>query len=103
MQQVLHKTGCLGIGGDCFTGALAAARQHSLLHEVLSGAQANERFPGYRLPADARVLYEPEGGVLAPERAIVGHCRVGRLLAGRAALLLTLVPGSVTDCACCRY
>jgi sarcosine oxidase len=75
---VLHQTGCLDIGGECFTGALAAARQHGLPHEVLTGAQANARFPGYRLPAEAQVLYEPQGGILAPEVAIQGHCRVRR-------------------------
>jgi sarcosine oxidase len=56
-----------------FQGALAAAREHDLPHEVLTGAAVNERFPGYRLPADQRAVFQPQGGLVASERAIVAH------------------------------
>lgn len=42
-------------GHSCFDGALAAAQQHSLQHEVLSGQQVNQRFPGFQLSADFKV------------------------------------------------
>jgi sarcosine oxidase len=77
LQKLLHRTGCLNIGGECFSGALAAARQHGLAHQVLDGREASRAFPGYSLPADVQVLYEPGGGVLAPEAVIRAHCRVG--------------------------
>jgi sarcosine oxidase len=56
-----------------FNGALGAARAHDLPHEVLTGAEVNERFPGYRLPEGHRAVYQPEGGLVASERAIVAH------------------------------
>jgi sarcosine oxidase len=56
-----------------FQGALAAAREHDLPHEVLTGAAVNERFPGYRLPGDQRAVFQPQGGLVASERAIVAH------------------------------
>jgi sarcosine oxidase len=56
-----------------FNGALDAALAHGLPHEVLTGAQVNERFPGYRLPTDHRAVFQPQGGLVASERAIVAH------------------------------
>lgn len=56
-----------------FQGALASARLHGIAHAVLSGAEVNARFPGYRLPNDFAALFQPEGGFIASERAIVAH------------------------------
>lgn len=66
-QDLLTITGCLDISGpssaasphghSCFEGSLAAARQHSLPHEVLSAAQVSQRFPGYRLPNGFQVAW----------------------------------------------
>jgi sarcosine oxidase len=61
-----------------FNGALAAARAHHLPHEVLTGAQVNERFPGYRLPDDHRAVFQPQGGLVTSERAIVAHVRLAQ-------------------------
>ncbi len=59
--------------GALFAGALASARLHGLPHEVLTGSEVNERFGGYRLPAATRAVFQPRGGLLASERAIVAH------------------------------
>ena len=76
-RRVLHVTGSLDVGAeddDLFNGALLSAREHDLAHEVLTGAQVNERFPAYRLPARLyRAVWQPEGGFIASERAIVAH------------------------------
>ncbi len=56
-----------------FAGALASARQHKLPHEVLTGAEVNQRFPGYRLPPRHRAVFQRDGGFVASERAIVAH------------------------------
>jgi len=56
-----------------FQGALASARQHALPHEVLTGAEVNARFPGYRLPSAHRAVFQPQGGLVASERAVVAH------------------------------
>lgn len=77
-EELLVITGSLDGGPEndgLFQGALASARLHDLPHEVLSGAEANLRFPGYRMPASSRFVFQPEGGFVASERAIVAHAR----------------------------
>jgi sarcosine oxidase len=64
--------------GELFQGALASARQHQLAHEVLTGAQVSDRFPAYRLPGTHRAIYQPDGGFIASERAIVAHVRAAQ-------------------------
>jgi sarcosine oxidase len=63
-----------------FQGALASARQHNLTHEILTGAQVNERFPGYNLPAAHRAIFQPQGGLIASERAIIAHVEMAQAL-----------------------
>ncbi|UFN51657.1 N-methyl-L-tryptophan oxidase (plasmid) [Roseomonas sp. OT10] len=80
-ERLLVLTGSVDAGpedGELFQGALASARQHDLPHEVLTGAEVNARFPAYRLPAASRAVYQPEGGFIASERAIVAHCRAAQ-------------------------
>ncbi len=80
-EELLVITGSLDGGlpdGGVFDRALAAARQHGLPHEALSGAQVNERFPAYNLPPSHRLLFQPEGGFVASERAIVAHVRAAQ-------------------------
>lgn len=74
--KLLTITGSIDGGpedGPVFQGALASARLHDLPHLVLRAADINERFPGYRLPAHLRAVFQPEGGFVASERAIVAH------------------------------
>ena len=75
-QELLVITGSVDASPEwdpLFQGALASARLHGLPHEVLTGAEVNGRFPGYRLPADHRAVFQPEGGLVASERAVVAH------------------------------
>ena len=74
--ELLVTTGSIDAGPEddaLFQGALASARQHGLVHEVMDGAAVNERFPGYRLPQGLRAVFQPQGGLVASERAIVAH------------------------------
>ena len=67
-ERLLVTTGSIDAGpeGDAlFEGALASARLHGLPHEVLTGAQVNARFPGYRLPPGLRAVFQPDGGLIA--------------------------------------
>ena len=80
-ERVLITHGSLdgGIeGGEVFNGALASARLHGLPHEVLTGAEVNERFPGYNLAPQARAIFQPQGGYVMSERAIVAHVRAAQ-------------------------
>jgi sarcosine oxidase len=75
-QEILVTTGSIDGGredGELFNGALASARLHDLPHEVLTGAEVNARYPGYNLPSALRAVFQPQGGLLASERAIVAH------------------------------
>jgi len=65
-----------------FQGSLESCRLHGLAHEVLSGPEVNRRFPGYQMPADHMAVYQPEGGYVMSERAIVAH--VGGAIAAGA-------------------
>jgi len=75
-QELLVVTGSIDAGpadGALFRGALASAELHDLDHEVLTGREVNARFPGYALDPDACAVFQPQGGLLASERAIVAH------------------------------
>jgi sarcosine oxidase len=80
-KRVLHTHGSIDAGpaeGRVFAGALTSARLHALEHEVLTGAEVNDRFPGYRLPAGHRAIFQPQGGYVMSERAIVAHVRAAQ-------------------------
>ncbi|GAA0566116.1 N-methyl-L-tryptophan oxidase [Craurococcus roseus] len=75
-ERLLVITGSVDAGpedGAIFNGALASARLHGLPHEALTGAEVNARWPGYRLPPAHRAVFQPEGGFVLSERAIVAH------------------------------
>jgi sarcosine oxidase len=80
-ERLLVTTGSIDASpedGELFQGALASAREHQLAHEVLTGAQVSDRFPAYRLPATHRAIYQPDGGFITSERAIVAHVRAAQ-------------------------
>lgn len=77
-ETLLVTTGSIDGGpedGELFQGALNSARLHELDHQVLTGAEVNARFPGYRLPPAMRAVFQPQGGLIASERAIVAHVK----------------------------
>ncbi|MGQ4808668.1 Monomeric sarcosine oxidase [Candidatus Entotheonellaceae bacterium PAL068K] len=92
-ERLLILTGSLDIGtqaSEVFAGALQAAQQYHLVHEVLDAEAVRMRFPGYGLQAPLMGLYQPQGGLLASERCIVAHVNAalkhGAELHGREAL-----------------
>jgi sarcosine oxidase len=87
-EQLLWITGGIDAGApgsEHVRGALQSARVHDLEHEVLSAAELHRRFPGYALPDEMIAMYQPEGGFVASERAIVAH--VNQALAHGAEIL----------------
>ena len=75
-ERILVTTGSLDAGYEgsgVFEGSLASCLEHGLRHEVLTGTEVNRRFPGYRLPDAHRALFQPDGGFVLSERAIVAH------------------------------
>ncbi len=72
-EQLLHVTGAVEGGPRIFEGALRSCHEHDLPHEALDGREVSKRFPGYRLPPELPLVYQPDGGFLLPERCIVAH------------------------------
>jgi sarcosine oxidase len=75
-EKLLYMTGSLDAGRAeswVFQGALQAAIEHNLPHEVLTSAEITQRFPGYQFPSDLMGVYQPQGGFLLPERCVVSY------------------------------
>lgn len=78
-EQLLYVTGSLDAGSEdsaIIAGSLESCRQHALPHEVLSAAEVNARFPGYRLPDGFVAVLQPDGGFVASERAVVAVAKL---------------------------
>lgn len=75
-ERLLIITGSIDVGEEsCNTvkGALLSCEIHNLPHQVLDAETLHARFPGYRLPQEMVALYQPDGGFVLCERAIVAH------------------------------
>jgi sarcosine oxidase len=59
-------------------GAREACQRFDLPYQEFDSAALTAKFPGYRLPADAVAVYQPDGGLLVPERCIVAHVDLAR-------------------------
>jgi sarcosine oxidase len=73
-ERLLYITGSIDAGPAeswVFKGSLQSSVEFDLPHEVLTGAELEKRFPGYRLPFDTLALFQPQGGFLVPERCTV--------------------------------
>lgn len=84
-QRLLHITGGLYLGeadDDFVAGSLASARQHGLPHAYLDRSQVRERFPQFDVPDHWQAIYEPEAGLLIPERVVEAFARITRNCGG---------------------
>jgi sarcosine oxidase len=72
-KRLLEVTGGLMIGkpeSSVVSGSLKSAREYSLPHSLLSAKEVTERFPAFAPSESESALYEPNAGVLFPERCI---------------------------------
>jgi sarcosine oxidase len=75
-DQLRFVTGSIAAGpagASMVTDVRDACERHDVDHEPLSADAVNARFPGYQLPASYRAVYQPDGGFVVPEEAIVAH------------------------------
>ena len=81
-EELLVTTGSIEGGyedGPMFRGALSAAQEHDIDHEVLDGAELRRRHPGYAgIGDEVRVVWQPDGGFLLAERTMVAHANGAR-------------------------
>ena len=74
--RLLHVTGSLDIAPESdgsVQRSIASCVGHGLAHEVLDHAGLARRAPAFRLPAGHIANFQPDGGFVASERAIVAH------------------------------
>jgi sarcosine oxidase len=80
-EQLLHITGVLSVGeegSEIISGTKRSAAEHDLRLEMLSRPQVRQRYPSLRLLPDEVALFEPDGGVLDPERAVGAHLKMAQ-------------------------
>jgi sarcosine oxidase len=75
-EQLLFITGGIDAGprdGSIVQGSLRSCQEHGLVHEELNAAQLRQRFPAFRLPRGYAAVYQPDGGFVLSERAVVAY------------------------------
>jgi sarcosine oxidase len=66
-------------GKPAFLGAtIAIARAHGIAHEILDATEIRRRWPQFRVRDQERAYFEPEAGILFPERAVATQLRLAR-------------------------
>lgn len=82
-EKLLYITGSIDAGPAdswVFKGSHQSCIEHDLPHEVLTGTELTQRFPGYQLPHETLALYQPQGGFLVPERCTVAFANAAMAL-----------------------
>jgi len=77
-ENLLRITGVLSVGEEksaIIAGTQRAAAQHGLSLEKWSRGEVRDRYPSLRLLPDEIALFEPDGGVLDPERSVRAHLK----------------------------
>src|SRR3954468_11802004 len=80
-EQLLRITGVLSVGrgdSEIIAGTKRSAAEHGLRVEPLSKEQLRQRYPSLRPLSDEEALFEPDGGVLDPERAVGAHLKLAQ-------------------------
>ena len=80
-EEILRLTGVLSVGeegSEIIAGTRRAAKDHGLALESLGIAEVKARYPTLELLKDEVAIFEPDGGVLDPERAVAAHLQVAR-------------------------
>jgi sarcosine oxidase len=75
-ERLLFITGGIDAGpedGEIFQGSLKSCLEHRLTHEVLTSAELTRKFPGFRLLKAMKAIYQPDGGFVLCERAVINY------------------------------
>ena len=75
-ERLFFQTGSIDMGppgSEVFSGSLRSCQENELEHEVLDSKGLRARFPGYQMPPETMAVFQPQGGLLVPERCITAH------------------------------
>ena len=64
--------------GGFFDRCVEIAGRWGIAHEVFDGDEVRRRHPAFLAPSEARAYYEPEGGLIFPERCVEVQLRLAR-------------------------
>lgn len=99
-DELLRITGVLSIGNETseiISGTRRAAREHGLSVEAWSQMEVRARYPSLRLLADEGALFETDGGVLDPERAVLAHLKIAKAAGADLRFNSTMTGWEATD------
>ena len=71
--SLIQITGSIDAGepdSDIVRGSRQSCDVSGLPYEVLTSTELSARFPGYQLPEETLAIFQPDGGILLPERCI---------------------------------
>lgn len=77
-EPLLTMTGGLMIGlptSTVVTGALLAAKKHSLPHKILNAEEVRRKYPTFHLKPEEIAVEEEQAGYLVPEECVTTHRR----------------------------
>lgn len=80
-EQLFYQTGSIDMGpadSDVFRGSLDSCIENDFPHQVLDSTALRARFPAYQMPPETMALYQPQGGLLVPERCIAAHAELAQ-------------------------
>ena len=80
-EEVLLETGVLECGSKdsgIVKESIEAAEKNGVAHEVLDSRAIAKRFPAFQLPDGWHGVFQKEGGLLRPERAVLAFHRVAK-------------------------
>lgn len=91
-EPLLNRTGAIYLcesNDSVVTGSLQSAKQHNLPHRYLNSSEIKADFPSFQMTDSFEGFFEPDGGYLRPEDAIVEHAWKA---SGLGAMILTNTP-----------
>lgn len=80
-EKLFYQTGSIDMGAEdseVFAGSLASCIEHDLSHDILNSRELSERFPGYQMPEQIKAVFQPQGGLLVPEKCIEAHVEIAK-------------------------
>ena len=99
-EELLRITGVLSIGSpnsDIISGTLRAADRHNLPVKAWSKKEINTRYPSLQLLPDELAVFEPDGGVLDPERAVRAHLKAAQSAGAELRFQTAMESWEITD------